>query len=175
MAWIQFRAGRSADDSGSLRHRCRHAVSLGWQYRVFWQQPVKTGNQRFKFYFAGSLFFFRAVHLRLLIFADLFRIMPETFRNNRLLIYNFRMIRIIPKKITDNIHRIRDYRKTEPSLPDNFASVVLCTHCFHHFPSPEKALQEFWRITGKGGHFILVENSYSFFRRHAENLYLMIR
>ena len=36
-------------------------------------------------------------------------------------------------------------------------------------------MREIFRITQKGGVFILVENSYSDLRRFAENLYLKIR
>ena len=50
-------------------------------------------------------------------------------------------------------------------LPDGAVDVVLCMHCFHHFPNPGRALREMNRITSCGGSVIIVENDHPFIFR----------
>ncbi len=41
---------------------------------------------------------------------------------------------------------------------DNSFDVIICTHSFHHYPNPDKALSEFYRCLKKGGKLCIVEN-----------------
>lgn len=58
---------------------------------------------------------------------------------------------------------------------DGELDVLLCMHSFHHYPHPDQALREMWRVLKDDGRLILVENHYSTYRRLRLNLSFFIR
>ena len=59
-------------------------------------------------------------------------------------------------------------------MEDQKVQIVLNMHSFHHYPNPDKALAEIYRIIAKGGEYWLVENEYKPFRRFIANLRLTL-
>jgi len=55
-----------------------------------------------------------------------------------------------------NIHFIRANSESIP-LDDNLFDIIICTHSFHHYLNPDKALKEMHRILKEGGKLYLLD------------------
>lgn len=75
------------------------------------------------------------------------------------------------------VERARFYQGDAENLPfeSNSFEVVTCSHSFHHYPEPQKAMNEFFRVTASSGTLYVVENDASFFRRMRSNILLWLR
>lgn len=60
---------------------------------------------------------------------------------------------------------------TADSLPyaDNYFDVVCCVQSFHHYPYPEKAMREAYRVLKPGGLYILSDTGCSGIAKHFDN------
>lgn len=57
---------------------------------------------------------------------------------------------------------------------DNSFDAVLCMHSFHHYPNPEKAMSELFRICTEGGAVYIVENYKKGIARYIANLVIIL-
>ena len=53
---------------------------------------------------------------------------------------------------------------------DGQFDLVLCMHSFHHYPFPQKAMDELYRVLSPGGRLMLVDNNLPPFKRFMYNL-----
>lgn len=60
-------------------------------------------------------------------------------------------------------------------IEDGSVDIVLNMHSFHHYPHPQKSLNEMGRVLRYGGYLLMVENDYSFCRRMKGNFYHIVR
>jgi ubiquinone/menaquinone biosynthesis C-methylase UbiE len=60
------------------------------------------------------------------------------------------------------------------SLPwgDNSFDIIVCTLSFHHYPNPEKSLNEMKRVLSKNGHIIIAEAWLPAIFRDLANLFM---
>ena len=64
------------------------------------------------------------------------------------------MIRVAKEKQLDGAEFVVSSADKLP-YPDETFDIVTCSQSFHHYPYPEKAMQEAWRVLKKGGLYIL--------------------
>ena len=64
------------------------------------------------------------------------------------------MIRVAKEKHIDGAEFIVSSADKLP-YPDESFDIVTCSQSFHHYPYPEKAMQEAWRVLKKDGLYIL--------------------
>ena len=57
---------------------------------------------------------------------------------------------------------------------DNSFDAVLCMHSFHHYPNPEQAISEMFRICAAGGSVYIVENYKKGIARYIANLVIIL-
>ena len=78
------------------------------------------------------------------------------------------MIKVSKSKFDESVNLVVG---TADALPydDNSFDVVCCVQSFHHYPYPEKAMEEAYRVLKPGGLYILSDTGCSGIAKHFDN------
>jgi len=85
---------------------------------------------------------------------------------------------ISPEMIKNAQERIGNYVELKvadsENLPwvDNFFDIIVCILSFHHYPSPEKSIEEMKRVLKNNGHITIAELCLPALLRYLTNLYM---
>jgi ubiquinone/menaquinone biosynthesis C-methylase UbiE len=82
------------------------------------------------------------------------------------------MLAVARRKFGDRVSLVEG---TAASLPfgDGVFDVVTCIQSFHHYPYPEKAMSEFFRVLSPGGLFIISDTGCGGITKRFDNMFLM--
>lgn len=80
------------------------------------------------------------------------------------------MIKIAKSKFDDSVQLLEGSADKLP-YPDNTFDVACCIQSFHHYPYPEKAMCEVYRVLKKGGLYILSDTGCSGIAKAFDNFF----
>lgn len=69
------------------------------------------------------------------------------------------MLKVAKNKLSGSVELTEGYSDSLPYEDSSF-DVVTCIQSFHHYPKPEKAMAEAYRVLKKGGLYILSDTGY---------------
>lgn len=80
------------------------------------------------------------------------------------------MIRVARSKLDDSVHLTEGSANRLP-YPDGTFDVVCCVQSFHHYPYPEQAMEEVYRVLKPDGLYILSDTGCNGLAKHFDNFF----
>ena len=78
------------------------------------------------------------------------------------------MIKVAKSKFSEGVNLVEGSADNLP-YPDNTFDIVCCVQSFHHYPYPEKAMEEAYRVLKSDGLYILSDTGCSGIAKHFDN------
>lgn len=78
------------------------------------------------------------------------------------------MIKVAKSKFSESVNLVEGSADNLP-YPDNTFDIVCCVQSFHHYPYPEKAMEEAYRVLKSDGLYILSDTGCSGIAKHFDN------
>lgn len=82
------------------------------------------------------------------------------------------MLKMARKKLPESVYLTEGSSDKLP-YEDNSFDIVTCIQSFHHYPNPEKAMAEAYRVLKKGGLYILSDTGYGGILRWFYNQFVL--